>query len=228
MKIAASQPTFLSYPGYYGMIDLVDKFIIMDNIQFDARSWQQRNYILFNKNQLFLTIPVQKKNKMSQKISEVKIDVNKDYINKHLKTIEAAYKKKPFFNDYFEKISNIYTHNSKKLFDLNLEFIIFFSKILKIQNKIELLSNLDLEKFRKDELIYEICKKTKCKEYISSIGSKTYLEKNYELKKNINIKYFKYIDENNKFSKSHLSILDLIFNHGPESLKIIRSKMKLI
>ena len=61
MKIAASQPTFLSYPGYYGMIDLVDKFIIMDNIQFDARSWQQRNYILFNKNQLFLTIPVQKK-----------------------------------------------------------------------------------------------------------------------------------------------------------------------
>ena len=80
MKIAATQPTFLPYPGYFSLMDLVDEFIIMDNIQFDSRSWQQRNYILFNNKQTLLTVPVLKKKKSSQKISEVNIDTSKNYI----------------------------------------------------------------------------------------------------------------------------------------------------
>ena len=52
MRIASSQPTFLSYPGYFGLIDFVDKFVVMDNIQFASRSWQQRVLIQIN-NSLF-------------------------------------------------------------------------------------------------------------------------------------------------------------------------------
>ena len=97
MNIAATQPTFLPYPGYFSLMDIVDELVIMDNIQFDSRSWQQRNYILFNNEKTLLTIPVLKKNKSHQKISEVCIDKSKNYINKHLSTIEQAYKKKILF-----------------------------------------------------------------------------------------------------------------------------------
>ena len=228
MKIAATQPTFLPYPGYFSLMDLVDEFIIMDNIQFDSRSWQQRNYILFNNKQTLLTVPVLKKKKSSQKISEVNIDTSKNYINKHLNTIEQAYKKKPFFKKYFSQISSIYLLNSKNLIDLNLKLIKLFMKILSIDCKLELLSNLEINSFHKDELIYQICKKRKCQTYISTLGAKNYLEQNNKLKLDFKLNYFIYEDKNKDKNDNFLSILDLIFNYGPESLAIIKSGTKLV
>ena len=48
MKIAIMQPTFLPWLGYFSLIKSVDKFVFLDDVQFDRRSWQQRNYILNN------------------------------------------------------------------------------------------------------------------------------------------------------------------------------------
>ena len=48
MIIAISQPTFLPYEGYFALIKKVEKFIFLDNVQFDKRSWQQRNYLTIN------------------------------------------------------------------------------------------------------------------------------------------------------------------------------------
>ena len=74
MKIAISQPTFFPWQGYFALIDFVDEFIFLDNVQFDKRSWQQRNYIKLNNNRHLMTIPVISKNKFTQKIFEVEID----------------------------------------------------------------------------------------------------------------------------------------------------------
>ena len=37
--------TFLPWIGYFSLIKKVDKFIFLDSVQFDKRSWQQRNKI---------------------------------------------------------------------------------------------------------------------------------------------------------------------------------------
>ena len=74
MKIGISQPTFLPWQGYLALINHVDEFIILDDVQFDKRSWQQRNIIKQNDNKLLLTIPVKSKGKYDQKINEVFID----------------------------------------------------------------------------------------------------------------------------------------------------------
>ena len=60
MKIGISQPTFLPWAGYFGLIDYVDEFIFLDNVQFERGGWQQRNYIKVNKNKHLITIPVKK------------------------------------------------------------------------------------------------------------------------------------------------------------------------
>ena len=49
MKLAIMQPTFLPWPAYFALINYVDEFIFLDNVQFDKRSWQQRNFIISNK-----------------------------------------------------------------------------------------------------------------------------------------------------------------------------------
>ena len=66
-KSAIMQPTFFPWTGYFDLIDEVDTFVFLDDVQFDYRSWQHKNNIkdLSSKN-LTLTVPVlngQKKTK---------------------------------------------------------------------------------------------------------------------------------------------------------------------
>jgi hypothetical protein len=221
VKIAISQPTFLPWQGYFALINYVDEFIFLDNVQFQKRSWQQRNKIKFiNNKELMLTVPVITKNRFNQKINEVIIDQESNYINKHLKTINLAYKKTKYFDLYYEKISSIYNRNFKNLIELNLQFINFFLKELNIKTAVSYSSNLDLS-VTKQFLIDSICKIKGCNIYVSTKGSSDYLDLlgdkiiNYKIEY-FNFKHIPYNKNDCNFIK-YLSILDLLFNIGPES-----------
>ena len=43
--VAIMQPTYMPWMGYFSMIDKVDEFIFLDNVQLVGRSWQVRNKI---------------------------------------------------------------------------------------------------------------------------------------------------------------------------------------
>lgn len=235
MKIASSQPTFLSYPGYFGLIDYVDKFVVMDNIQFASRSWQQRVLIKINNEPKFLTLPIIKKRLKTQLINNTKIDNSSKFLQKHLLTIKHSYSKTKFFDKYYPDIEKIYNKKYKNLIDLNLSFTYFFFKILKInKSKIIKLSDLNInQSFRKDNLIYEICSHLKADEYISTIGAEIYLKENKKLNDDFKIQYFEYYQNKDKFlyynkKKCHLSIIDLLFNHGDQAKNIIKSNFSII
>ena len=89
MKIAISQPTYLPWQGYFALIDYVDEFIFLENIQFNKRSWQQRNKIINNGKEIFLTVPVKSKGRFNQNI----IDVELDNFNKFKTKTDIIYKK---------------------------------------------------------------------------------------------------------------------------------------
>ena len=70
MKIAIMQPTFMPWAGYFALINYVDKFVFLNDVQFNTRSWQQRNKIFANNKTRFLTVPILKKILRYQKINE--------------------------------------------------------------------------------------------------------------------------------------------------------------
>jgi hypothetical protein len=234
MKIAASQPTFLPYAGYFGLIDEVDKFIIMDTVSFSSRSWQQRVLIRSKNDTKLLTIPVIKNKLRGQLIKNTHIDISSNYIYKHLENIRHEYSKFPFFDRYYPSIEHIYKNDHKKLLNLNIEFIKKISFFLNInEKKIILLSDLNIEKkYLKDELICKICESLgNVDEYISTIGAENYLKENKFLNNNFKIKYFEFTHDKNEITmynnkNFHLSIIDLLFRHGEKSLNIIKSKFK--
>ena len=131
-KIAISQPTFLPWCGYIALIDYIDEFVFLDNVQFEKRSWQQRNYIKSKSGKLNLTIPVISKNFYEQKINEVKIDYSNKLYSKLMKTIEQNYKQAPFFNDYATGLFKILELKPDKLMDLNISLIKWICGILNI------------------------------------------------------------------------------------------------
>ena len=67
------QPTFLPWLGYFSLIDAVDEFVFFDHVQFEKRSWQQRNKIRTYDKEMWISVPVSSKGKQSQKIQNTEI-----------------------------------------------------------------------------------------------------------------------------------------------------------
>ena len=60
MKLGIMQPYLFPYIGYFQLINAVDKFIILDDVNFINRGWINRNYILVNGKKNLFTIPLKK------------------------------------------------------------------------------------------------------------------------------------------------------------------------
>ena len=71
MRVAIMQPTYLPWAGYFGLMQSVDLFVLLDTVQFARRSWQQRNQIKSLSGAKWLTASVQKRGRREQLISEV-------------------------------------------------------------------------------------------------------------------------------------------------------------
>ncbi len=234
MKIAISQPTFLPWAGYFALIDHVDQFIFLDNVQFVRRSWIQRNKIKIQDNEKFISVPVHKKNKFHQLINKVEIDYNNFDCKELIITLEHNYKKSKFFNLYFDCIKNILEKKFIKLIDLNINLILEITKIIGISTHKKLASDYNIDSNEKNVgLLKKICQIENSKEYISTIGAKKYMN-DIEKFENTDIKilFFKY--DQNKYSQvgkkfvPNLSVIDLLFNEGPETINILRKNFKII
>src|SRR6478735_6236193 len=57
-KVAIMQPYFMPYVGYWQLINSVDEFVIYDNIEFTKKGWINRNRILVNGKDSYITIPL--------------------------------------------------------------------------------------------------------------------------------------------------------------------------
>lgn len=174
MIIAIIQPTFLPWCGYMSLIEYVDEVVFLDNVQFDKRSWQQRNRIKTSNGALTLTVPVISKNLFNQHIKDVKIDYRSTFQKKMIKSISQNYSKAKYFNDYSKEFFSLIENNHKSLLDLNIKLINFFCEKLKIELKFSFSSSLKLSS-SKEQLILDICKLKNAKKYISAMGAKNYL-----------------------------------------------------
>ena len=224
--VAIMQPTYLPWIGYFDLIDQSDIFVFLDSVQFDKRSWQQRNRIKSVNGELMLTVPVLSKGKRDQKLRDVQIDSSQKYSSKHLRTISNNYCKSKYFREYQTEFSNLYSLEYKYLADLNITLIKWLTKKLGMQ--VEFIRSSSLEASgKKVLLLVNICKKLGAHHYLSPYGSKTYIEENnLFLKNDIKLSYqdFRHPKYRQLWGEfiPYLSIIDLVFNEGKRSLDIIR------
>ena len=113
----------MPWSGYFALMNAVDHFVFLDDVQFDKRSWQQRNKIKTEAGEKFLTLSVLTKGRFSQKINTVELTEFKKVGQKHLKTISHAYSKSKYFKIVFPLIEREYTANYTNLCEFNINLI---------------------------------------------------------------------------------------------------------
>jgi WbqC-like protein family len=228
MKIAISQPAYLPWAGYFDLIDQVDTFVLLDSVQFEKQSWQQRNRVKTPSGLQWLTVPVVFRGHFGQSIGDVVIR-EPDFVRKHLRSIELNYRRAPFFDQYFPELSAILQSCSASLLiDLNLRLIQWFCGILGIRTEL-LRSSALKEKGARSELLVNLCLRLRSDFYLSPLGSAVYLLDDVgqftQAGIEVGFQHYEHPEYRQLFPpfQSHASVLDLIFNEGADAIAILRS-----
>ena len=228
MIIAIQQPEHLPWIGFFNKMASADEFIYLDNVQFKKRYFENRNKIRTNTrdNWAWITVPVITKGLQKQEIKEVKIDYEQQWQRRYLNALRHNYCKAGFYDEIFPEVEKIISGNFKTLLELNLILLDFIRGYLGIEAPARRASEICPGKG--SGLILSLCIMRKADVYLSGPDGRNYLVAEEFKKNNIEIKYHDYehpvYEQMHKPFISHMSILDLLFNHGRESLSIIKER----
>jgi len=209
-------------------MDQVEVFVLLDSVQFEKQSWQQRNRIKTPTGLQWLTVPVMFRGRFGQLIKDVEIR-DAEFWRHHLRAIELNYRRSRFFHRYFEELSSHLKWTPGTLLtDLNSRLLEWFMGVMGIHTQVVLSSQLQ-QPGRRTELLANICASLGADQYISPLGSAVYLleEGNVLLDKGVEVVFQHY--EHPQYwqlfppFQPYASILDLVFNEGERALEILRS-----
>ena len=233
MTVSIHQHNYLHWLGFFNKVSQSDIYVVFDDVQYPmGKDFHNRNQIKTNNGKTWLTIPVIGKSER-RKFNEIQIKDN-GWNEKHLNNIKNFYGKTKYFNDYYPDLEKFYTTTYDKLIDLNMDMNKWFFKLLDINTEIKYSSQICYyqDVFKLNELkgldkIIHILKQTNTTQYITSKGpgASRYIDEKVFKDSNIELIWneYKHPTYNQQFGDfiPYMSILDLLFNEGPNSKNII-------
>lgn len=224
--LGSVQPSYLPWIPFFQRMISSDIFVYLDDVEFSKNSPHNKNKIKTPNGPISLTVPIKYSGNSSKKIHEIPIENVYPWQKKHWRSIEMNYSKSTYYKEFGEILYNeIYSKEWVFLGDLNISIIEIIKKYLSISTPCIPSSSLNIN-LNNNEKLVEICKKVGADSFLVKPNTNHYHPKDFFKKNNISLKEFKYslknYSQNYGVFISGLSIIDLIFNHGPEkTIKII-------
>jgi len=224
MIVTISQPRYLPWLGYFHRIAACDLFIYLDTVQYTQRDWENRNKIKTNQGWTWLTVPV--KAAYLASIPEVRVSDTQPWQMKHWKTMTACYSKAPHFRSYENSFKEIYEDRVwHGLTDLNVSSTQILCHCLGLPNTRFALASEIGATGKGSELLLNLCKAVGATAYLSGCEGRNYLDEQMFSRENIRLFYQDYAHP--RYPQlygnflPYMSVVDLLFNCGPESLQIL-------
>lgn len=196
-------PTTLFGPvRLYKVLKQIDICIIEKHETYSKQSFRNRYEIAAPNKIQSLSIPVKKIHGNHTSSFDIIIDYKEDWIGQHLKSLETAYKSSPFHMYYIDYIADEFNQKHEKLWKLNENLFKLMIKWLNIECTIEYTNDYkneydDIHDLRDNLHPKKTWHLTQCKSYPQCF------------------------DVRHGF-RAGMSILDLLFNLGPESSLFIK------
>lgn len=149
-----------------------------------------------------LSVPVLRgSSKEKTLITDIEIDYSQKWYNVHWRTIQAAYGRAPYFEFYSDYLKEVYERQPKYLFQLNVDLLQLYLKLLKLNRPL-----IYTETYQPEHAgnVLDLRNRIHPKIYPDNLHVKPYTQ---------------------VFGKqfaSDLSIIDLLFTQGPASLSYLQ------
>lgn len=221
MIISAHQPAYIPWCGYLQRIALCEKFIILDDVQFEKNSFVNRNQIKGPNGPFWLTVPVNLKDHIQGTIKNTPIANDENWQVKHWKSLKHNYASAPYFKSHEKFLESVFTKKWDYISELNEHVFKYLLKQFNINTEIYNLSSISVEG-NKQDLILSLCKYFKASKFIFGSQGRDYAEIDLFKKQGIEVCFHEYVSPEYVQRKGdfipNLSAVDVIFNIAPEEL----------
>ena len=187
---------YLPPVDYFSSISEADEIFIEKEENYLKQTYRNRCYILSAHGPQLLSVPVYLGSLHKTPIKEIRIDYSKRWQQVHLRAMTASYSSSPYFEFYFENIEKIISENHEFLLDLNKALTDSVLKILRLEKIISYTTHFETPGENPNDFRYTVTPK---------------IESSFQVNKYIQV------FNNDSGFVPNLSIVDLIFNLGPES-----------
>ena len=203
----------LIYPAYFGSIIQFVGIVNAKNLTFEIndnyqkQTYRNRCFIYGPNGKQLLTVPVvRSKTDRKQKTKEIRVDNSSKWQISHSRALHTAYNSSPFFEYYIDDLQNIFQKNYEFLIDLNFDTISALFNCMEVYKKIE-----TTESYQLHPKYFDL------RQLINSKDAKQY-----------NLQPYMQVFQDKHAYISNLSILDLLFNEGPNTLQYLEDNIDLL
>lgn len=224
MKLGIMQPYFFPYIGYFQLMNAVDEFVVYDNIKYTKTGWINRNRILANGKESFITVPLNKgSDYLMVKDRCLAHSWPSDRI-KIMNRINESYRKAPRFDYVYPLIHKCLHYNDYNLFDFILYSLKQIKEYLLIPTPLIISSTISIEEDLKGrDKVIAICKEKRANEYYNPIGGiELYMKSDFK-KEGIDLYFLKATDcKYKQFDNEYvpwLSIIDVMMFNSQDEIK---------
>ncbi len=225
MIVAIHQPHYLPWLRYMHKLASCDVFVILDDVQFTKNGWQNRNKIKGSQGPVLLTVPVS--DASFKPIGAVKIDDQTHWREKHWKSLQTSYGRTPFFARYKEDFEHAFAKPWDLLAPLNSHLLDVVCRGFGVPAKTVQSSTLGVEG-KGTERIVEICRRLNATQYLTgAFAAAGHLDAHLFADAGITVVTQAW--ECPRYRQPFpalgfvpdLSCVDLLFNEGPDSLRVL-------
>jgi hypothetical protein len=226
-KVAIVQSNYIPWKGYFDLINMVDEFILFDDMQYTRRDWRNRNKIKTPQGLVWLTIPVDTKGKYYQKIKETVVK-DSEWPAMHWNTLAHHYARTPYFKQYRSLFEELYQHATNPfLSQINYHFLQAICQLLGITTRLTWSMDYEIVEGKTERLV-SLCRQAGASTYLSGPSARGYVDEAMFEQAKIALEFIDYAgypEYPQLFPpfEHGVSIIDLIFNTGPAATSYMRS-----
>ena len=234
MIVAAHQPHYLPWLGYLDKLVKCDVFVVMDDLQYEAQNFQNRNRLKLNHGPAWLTVPLlrgaQEDRVLDKRIDNAGRGGRHHWQARTWRTLVTHYGRAPYFEQYAPALEEVYTRRWDLLVELDLHMLELARGWLGITRPIVRASSLELSGAR-TERIANMCRAVGASVYLSGRGGSTgYLDTELLARAGVSVLWQRFAHPvyPQRYAGlgfvSHLGFLDVLLNCGPAAAAILRGE----
>ncbi len=203
MKIILHPTCFPSIATFAAIVQHDVIWEAHDNFQ--KQTYRNRCYICTDQGKHMLTIPVRHVGGTEgrQKYGDVEMDNSYDWKKLHWRTLETAYRTSPFFEFYEDEIQPLFHGSESNLFEFNLRTIAIIAGCL----------DIEVPKEKTNTYETDITDHFDARILVQAKKGKTH-----------DFETYPQVFEDRHSFVPNVSVLDLLFNEGPNSIAYLRKQ----
>jgi hypothetical protein len=226
-RVAVIQSNYIPWKGYFDIINLVDEFVLFDDVQYTRRDWRNRNRIKTAHGLKWLSIPVASKGKYTEAIRDIQTSGHA-WRAAHWAALEESYREAAHFADSAKAVEELYRGaEDPHLSRVNERFLRGICEMLGIRTKLSWSWDYELVEGRTRKIV-EICRQAGATDYVSGPSARAYLEEDLFRQAGITVTwmdYHGYREYRQLYPpfEHAVTVLDLVFNEGPRARDFLLS-----